>query len=41
MNKQFFLVKDGYVSPKNTSVVGQGFIASLKKASPSTEIEVK
>ena len=41
MNKQFFLVKDGYVSPKNTSVTGQGFIASLKKASPSTEIEVK
>ena len=41
MNKQFFLVKDGYVSPKNTSVVGQGFIASLKKASPATEIEVK
>ena len=41
MNKQFFLVKDGYVSPKNTSVTGQGFIASLKKASPATEIEVK
>lgn len=41
MNKQFFLVKDGYVSPKNTSVVGQGFIASLKKVSPATEIEVK
>lgn len=41
MNKQFFLVKDGYVFPKNTSVVGQGFIASLKKVSPATEIEVK
>ena len=41
MHRQFFLVKDGFVSPKNTSVVGQGFIATLKKVSPATEIEVK
>lgn len=41
MHRQFFLVKDGFVSPKNTSVVGQGFIATLKKISPVAEIEVK
>lgn len=41
MHRQFFLVKDGFVSPKNTSVVGQGFIATLKKISPAAEIEVK
>ena len=41
MNKEFFKVENGVISPKGVSVTGQGFIATVKKIDAPAKSEAK
>ena len=41
MNKEFFKVENGVISPKGVSVTEQGFIATVKKIDAPAKSEAK